>query len=99
MMTFRLTELALDDLRSIGRYTQANWGRDQRNLYLTKLDECFHLLAQNPLRGRACNDIRLGYRKYLIGRHIIFYRESQEGIEVIRILHSSMDIESRLDDR
>ena len=47
MTIFRLTRLALDDLRSIGRYTQINWGREQRNSYLAKLDECFHLLAQN----------------------------------------------------
>ena len=51
MTTFRLTQLALADLRSIGRYTQTTWGREQRNRYLAKLDECFHLLAEKPLRG------------------------------------------------
>jgi hypothetical protein len=50
--------------RSIGRYTQATWGREQRNIYLTRLDACFHLLAQEPERGRACDAIRPGYRKY-----------------------------------
>jgi toxin ParE1/3/4 len=99
MTTFRLTQLALDDLRSIGRYTQINWGREQRNSYLAKLDECFHLLAQKPQRGSTCDDIRLGYRKYPIGRHLVFYREAEAGIEIIRVLHSRMDIEVRLDDR
>jgi toxin ParE1/3/4 len=33
MMMFRLTELAKQDLRSIGRYTQVTWGKEQRNLY------------------------------------------------------------------
>ena len=99
MTTFRLTQLALADLRSIGRYTQTTWGREQRNRYLAKLDECFHLLAEKPLRGVSCDDIRSGYRKYPVGRHVVFYREAQEGIEIIRVLHISMDVESNLDDR
>jgi toxin ParE1/3/4 len=99
MAMFRLTQLALADLRSIGRYTQMNWGREQRNRYLAKLDECFHLLAEKPLRGVSCDDLRSGYRKYSVGRHIVFYREAQVGIEIIRILHVSMDVESNFDDR
>jgi toxin ParE1/3/4 len=99
MAMFRLTQFALADLRSIGRYTQMNWGREQRNRYLAKLDECFHLLAEKPLRGVSCDDLRSGYRKYPVGRHIVFYREAQVGIEIIRILHVSMDVESNLDDR
>jgi toxin ParE1/3/4 len=97
MSAFRLTERAKQDLRSIGRYTQATWGRDQRNSYLAKLDACFHLLAQEPQQGRVCDDIRPGYRKYHVGRHLIFYRQSSEGIEIIRILHDRMDLEAHFD--
>lgn len=96
MPTFRLTAKAKADLRDIGRYTQQTWGRDQRNRYLTKLDEAFHILAQEPDRGRSCVDIRQGYRKYHVGRHMIFYRRSDaDSIEIIRILHERMDIEAR----
>ena len=94
MGTFRLTQFALADLRSIGRYTELTWGREQRNRYLAKLDKGFHILAERPQRGRSCDHIRFGYRKYPIGRHLVFYRESQEEIEIIRILHVSMDVES-----
>lgn len=98
MTKFRLTQFALADLRAIGRYTQTVWGHEQRNRYLAKLDESFHLLAETPQRGRACDEIRQGYRKYLIGKHLIFYQETPTGIEIVRILHVSMDIESNLDD-
>ena len=98
MPVFQLTARAKADLRSIGRYTQATWGREQRNTYLARLDACFHLLAREPERGRACDVIRPGYRKYHVGRHLIFYRQSPEGIEIIRILHDRMDIEAHLDD-
>lgn len=96
MPAFRLTAKARADLRDIGRYTQEIWGRDQRNRYLSRLDEAFHLLAREPDRGRPCDDIRQGYRQYHLGRHVIFYRQSGEAIEIIRILHERMDIEARL---
>ncbi len=98
MSSFRLSKLAKQDLRAIGRYTQKTWGREQRNLYLAQLDACFQELAQEPQRGRTCNEIRLGYRKYHIGRHLIFYLEASEGIQIIRILHDRMDVNEHLDD-
>jgi toxin ParE1/3/4 len=97
MPRFRLTERAKADLRAIGRYTQATWGREQRNRYLARLDACFHLLAREPHLGRACDEIRAGDRKYHVGRHLIFYRASPEGLEIIRILHDRMVIEMHLD--
>lgn len=96
MPSFRLTAKARDDLKSIGHFTQQRWGRDQRNNYLAQLDESFHVLAREPHKGRACNDIREGYRKYRVGRHLIFYRESGGGIEIVRILHQRMDLEAHL---
>jgi toxin ParE1/3/4 len=62
-------------------------------LYLSQL-EAFHLLAQEPGRGRPCDEIRQGYRKYYVGRHVIFYRQAGPDIEIIRILHERIDIDS-----
>ncbi len=76
MLTFRLTQKAIEDLKDIGRYTQENWGREQRNLYLSRLDACFHTIAREPQIGKACDYIRPGYRKYHLGRHLIFYRQA-----------------------
>lgn len=83
MGNFRLTQMALTDLRSIGRYTQATWGREQRDRYLAKLDRSFFLLAEDPQRGWDCADIRAGYRKYHVGRHLIFYRVAQDDTEIL----------------
>jgi toxin ParE1/3/4 len=98
MVNFHLTELAKQDLRSIGRYTQATWGREQRNTYLARLDASFHLLAVEPQLGKSCEDLRAGYRKYPVGRHLIFYRQSLDGVEIIRILHQRMDMEAHFND-
>ena len=67
MQAIRLANKAIEDLRSIARYTQKAWGREQRNKYLSKLDESFQMLAQEPHLGRACDEIRQGYRQTSCG--------------------------------
>jgi len=79
---------------SIGQYTQRKWGRQQRNLYLSQLDQTFHTLAKNPAIGRSCDDIRQGYRVYNAGKHLIFYRQyNSDCIQIVRILHERMNVE------
>ena len=94
MHSFRLSAKAMEDLKSIGRYTGQIWGRTQRNKYLFMLDASFNTIARHPEIGLACDHIRLGYHKYRAGRHLIFYRKKGKYIEIIRVLHDSMDIES-----
>ena len=96
MAAFRLTKKAKSDLRSIGRYTEKTWGREQRTRYLAQLDGSFHALANNPEQGRSCDEIRQGYRKYQVGRHLVFYRPEDSGIAIIRILHERMDLDAHL---
>ncbi len=96
MPAFHLSAKSLEDLRSIGRFTLKSWGREQRNIYLSKLDESFHRLADQPHLGNARDDIRKGYRIYHVGRHLIFYLQKSSDIEIIRILHDRMDVETHL---
>ena len=96
MPFFTITNKAKADLKEIGRYTQEHWGRDQRNQYLTMMDACFHQLAANPHIGKDCSEIRDGYRKFNAGSHVIFYRQTAtDTIEIVRVLHGRMDIETR----
>lgn len=82
---------------SIGRYTRKQWGKAQQIRYLTQFDSAFHDLADKPDIGRACDDIRKGYFKYGVGKHVIFYRHTEKSqIEIVRILHGRMDIEQHL---
>ncbi len=96
MKLFELTREAKQDLRRIARFTEKRWGRNQRFLYIKQFDDAFHLLAESSSFGKPCDDIKEGYRKFPQGSHIIFYREaSKDKILIIRILHKSMDIESK----
>jgi len=95
MGLFQLSKAAKNDLRSIAIFTGNRWGKAQRNLYIKQLDDAFLLLAQNPEAGSSCDEIREGYRKYLQGSHVIFYkRTSPSEILVVRILHKRMDYTS-----
>lgn len=96
MPPFRLSAKSLEDLKSMGLYTLKYWGREQQKVYLAKLDESFHILADQPHLGIARDDIRQGYRVHHVGRHLIFYRQKSTGIEIIRILHDRMNVATRL---
>jgi toxin ParE1/3/4 len=92
MPPFKLSSKAKGDLKNIGRYTQIDWGREQRNLYLKQTDETFHTLSGLPSLGLACDYIKPGYRKFPQGSHIVYYREGTVAkIEIIRLLHKNMD--------
>jgi toxin ParE1/3/4 len=47
-------------------------------------------LAENPNLGTRCDDVREGYRRYRIGRHMAYYRIREFGVSVIRVLHERM---------
>ena len=99
MPRFAVSIKALADLKKIGQYTEKSWGREQRNSYLGMIDSCFQQLALNPDKGKdcGCGYVRKGYRKYIVGRHIIFYRMADSNsIEIIRVLHGRMDIGKEL---
>ena len=91
---FRLK--AVEDLNDISDYTLETWGPEQEVRYLKALDRALDRLAESPETGRACDWLREGYRKHLVGRHVVFYRLTAGGIEVVRVLHQSMDFERHL---
>ena len=97
--TFELTKAAKTDLKGIAIFTQKEWGREQRNVYVKQFDDAFHMLADTPLVGKACNNIKAGFKKFPIGSHVIFYRESfDSSIVIVRILHKRMDVELNFHD-
>ena len=55
-------------------------------------------LAENPKSGIDYDNVRKGYFRSRIKSHFIFYKNNRknEEIEIIRILHQTMDIETRL---
>lgn len=96
MTLLRISALAREDLKNIGRYTFKNWGLEHRNIYLSQLNDRFEKLLAMPQIGRCCDDIREGYRRFREGEHVIFYCFDEQTLDIIRILHKNMDVESHL---
>jgi toxin ParE1/3/4 len=88
--TSRFSERAETDLFEIGLYTFRTWGETQTIQYISQLEDCCQFLADNPTRGRTCDEIRPWLRRMKQGKHVVFYREEPGGILVCRILHQRM---------
>ncbi len=91
MTGYRVTPAAQRDLSSIWDFSQERWDADQAETYVTEIRAAIERVAGDPGRGRSCDEIREGYRRYSIGSHLMFYVENADGADVIRILHQRMD--------
>ena len=92
MPGFRVTPRAQDDLKNIGRYTEQQWGRRQRNSYLKALAKRFGWLAENPQLGKHRPDVAEGYYRFPQCGHVVFYLIGENSIDIIGVPHKEMDI-------
>lgn len=91
MNDYRLTPAAQRDLSAIWDFSAERWDLGQAEIYLTEIRDAIERVAAQPDRGRRCDEVRDGYRRYAVGSHLIFYREREAGVDVIRVLHQRMD--------
>lgn len=84
------------DLDEIWDYTLGIWSEQQAVSYVRQIQHCLELLTFDPHLGRACDEIRTGYRRHPTGSHVIYYRIMTSGIDVVRILHQRMDLRRML---
>jgi toxin ParE1/3/4 len=97
MAKFELTKKAVEDLADIWNYTYENWSEHQADKYYQLLNESFNEIAGKPNLGKNYGAIIEGLRGIKVGRHIIFFRKVEDRkVEIIRILHESMDLKNRI---
>ncbi len=93
MLELYLRPKAKRDLAKIWYDTRVEWGEEQADRYISNIDAAFRRLLEHPKLGRACDEVREGYRRHITGKHVIFYRIMPEKI---RILHQKMDASSHV---
>ncbi len=97
MANYYLTNKAVKDLTNIWNYTFEKWSEKQADKYYTMLIDNCQEIADNPELGKNYDRIISTLFGMRTIRHIIFYRKiSIDKVEIIRILHESMDLKKRI---
>jgi toxin ParE1/3/4 len=92
MAQYVITEPAEEDLREIAFYI-ADDNIDAALSLLDQFTDRFEMLASMPQTGRRRDELEPNLRSFPEGSYVVFYREIDQGIEIIRVLHGSRDID------
>jgi toxin ParE1/3/4 len=94
MAYLTITRQAHNDLMEIWRYIADQSNPDRADAFLDKVHRKLELFAAQPGTGRSRNDLREGLRSAAVSPYIAFYIVSEDGIEVVRVLHGRRDIDT-----
>lgn len=88
----KFSSQALSDLEEIWLHFSID-GKEKADKVLKQItDKCSKLMVL-PKIGKERNDLFIGLRSFPTGKYIIFYQELEIGVEIVRVLHSSRNIE------
>lgn len=95
-----LTHGAEADLRSITRYTLAQWGEKQCRSYIAELEERATALALGKGVFKDMGSLLPGLRVAACRKHYIFCMHRADApAQILAILHERMDVIARLKSR
>lgn len=83
--------LARSDLAEIWDYI-ADDNESRADAFVDLIDHKFQELALQPNMGRSRDELTEGLRSFPVGKYVIFYRVMPGGVEIIRVLHGSRDL-------
>ena len=96
MAKFELTNKAVEDLTKIWNYTFETWSEKQADNYYELLISNCQEIAEKPQLGKNYKGVTQNLLGLKVNRHIIFYRNLKNQIEITRILHEKMDLKNRI---
>jgi toxin ParE1/3/4 len=73
---------------------------DAANRFLDAVEETFRFLSHNPEAGELCRfrDPRAqsvrAWRVHGFRNHVVLYRPSENGVNILRVLHGARDVDS-----
>lgn len=65
--------------------------------WVDRLDQKFALWATQPLMGRDRHELAAGVRSLSFGRYVVFFEPLSDGIDIVRVLHGSRDVDRTFD--
>ncbi len=93
MPTVKVAAAAEEDLKEIWAYV-AGHDTEAASKIIKEITRRFAALRDHPQMGREQNELLINLRSFAVKNYIIFYQQFEGGIEILRILHGSRDIES-----
>ena len=84
---------AAEDIAAVWDFI-ADDNPDAADHWVDQLDTQLRLLATQPLMGRARDELAPGIRSFPFGRYLVFYRPIGDGIDVVRVLHGTRDVDT-----
>jgi len=78
-------------LKEIKSFSVRNFGEHRAKTYLEDILTRFRELAANPSIGTIRNELNAGYYSSFVGSHTIYYKTNPGLIEIIDVLHQSME--------
>jgi len=91
MTQYILSPNAQKSLGNIKTYSLEEFGEEQTITYLKLIEKKLQMISESPDIGRNREEIKKGYLSFLAGSHIIFYRKAKNHVDIIDILHQSME--------
>lgn len=63
---------------------------------LMEMNNRISKLVHTPGMGRSRNEVKRGLHSFPVAKYVIFYIIEEDGIMIVRVLHSARDVKSAL---
>jgi len=92
-MDYAFSPLADDDLDEIWLHIAQDNEPAADNM-IRKIFDAIGLLTEQPLMGRARDELWPQIRSFVVLPYVIFYRLTPEAVEIVRVLHKARDVDA-----
>ena len=96
-MKYVVSSVAHDDLLSIWKYSADRWDGAQADLCIEAIAVRLAWLTRNPGLWHARPEFGDDLYSYPDKSHVIILREAHGSLQIIRVLHVSMDLGQHID--
>mgnify|MGYP002641068703 CR=1 FL=1 len=91
-MRYVVSDEALGDLLSLWEYTSQRWDNGRADLYIDAVTVRLAWLTRNSGLWHERPELGEGLHSYPERSHVIIFRRTDRGMEILRVLHERMDL-------
>ena len=86
MATYKLSNVAKEDLIRIHQFGVERFGMAQADNYFESFFTCFDTITQRPFSYESVDFIRKGYKRCVCGSDSIYFRINGDIVEIMTII-------------